>query len=157
MNEILGAIGATLLALLLLAAITPSEKQMQDWQTQTVGVSKQKIFNSSITYLQNRGFNIDKMNANTGFLKTGWSSQYQLKGVWGVVEEAIVGETRSAVTVLITPIKNNNCKVRVNLIAQERVEGSFIWSSGHWKEDPLYYGKNNYNKFFDGLRDVIKR
>lgn len=155
MDELLGIIGVTVLGLIIIATITPTKEELKGWQTQTIQASQDEIFRSAITYLQDRGFTISDTNQNSGFIKTGWASQFQLQGAWGILEEAVSGETRSSVTVVITPIGNYSCEVRVNLVAQNWTEGPFIWSTGHWEQTPLYYGEDDYQRFFQELRQEI--
>ena len=150
MKDIWLWIGIGLLGLLLVAAITPTPVERATWQTKLLPCDKDTAFQASLEYLQDLGYTILNTIPETGFISTAYSSQAQLQGSWGTIENLLIGEHRFAVTIMIRTVAANACNVRVNLIAEEWVSGS-LWSAGHWRQDEIYYDEHDYQKFFDGL------
>ena len=156
MKDIWLWLSVALLAILFVAIITPTSAERAAWQTKVLPCSKEEAFQATIAYIQDIGYVISEVDPNTGFIATAYSSQTQLRGFSGSIERLLMGERRFAVTVLIQPLSSNACKMRANLIAEEWVEGAF-WGAGHWRQDAIYYDKQDYQDFFNGLLRQIQR
>ncbi len=146
--------GLAIIGLLFVAVsvTSPTKAERAAWQTQIFSASKDTIIQASIDYLQNQGYPIGKINKDAGFISTGYASQEQLQGVAvGMLMEALTGEKRFKATVTVLPTSDGQNKVRVKLIAESR--DLFYWSS----QSATYYGKQSYEKFFNGLREKVRQ
>jgi len=150
-TDLLVSVALLVVAVVLLVAIIPSPGERASWQVQAMPVDADSVLTAAISYLQDSGYAIDTIDRDSGFVKTQYASRAQLQGAWGVIADILAGEARYAATVQVTRVTTGSSSVRVNLIAEEWNEGSWF-TTGHWSQDPLAYGRGDYERFFEGLR-----
>lgn len=153
-TELLLSVALLVVAIVVLIVLVPSPEEKASWQYRELAAPTDEILTATISYLQDLGYAIDTIDRDSGFVKTQYAGRGQLQGGLGVIVDILVGEARYAATVQVTTGGAQAAHVRVNLIAEQWNEGSWV-QTGHWSQDSLAYSKADYDKFFDGLRKKL--
>ena len=155
-TDLLLSIAILVVAVALLVVLVPSPEEKASWQHRELAAPADDALTAAVSYLQDLGYAIDTIDRDSGFVKTQYAGRGQLHGAMGVIAGILVGEARYAATVQVSAIGPQASRMRVNLIAEQWSQGSWL-QTGHWSQDPLAYSKADYNRFFDGLTRKLGR
>lgn len=149
-TDLLLSIALLIVAVALLVVLVPSPEEKASWQHRELAAPADDVLTAAVSYLQDLGYAIDTIDRDSGFVKTQYAGRGQLHGAMGVIADILAGEARYAATVQVSAGGPQTSRVRVNLIAEQWNEGSWL-RTGHWSQDSLAYSKVDYDRFFDGL------
>jgi len=153
-SDLLLSIALLVVSAVLVLAITPTPQERASWQVRELTADADSVLTVAVSLLQDAGYAIDTIDRDSGFVKTQYASRAQLQGGWGNIADILVGEARYAATVQVTGTEPGRCSVRLNLIAEQWNEGSWLMT-GHWSQDSLAYDKSDYDEFFRALHQRL--
>lgn len=125
------------------------ESEKEEIMTKTYDVNYDIVFNAVISVLEKKDFIIKKIDKESGIIITDYK-----ENIWKAWQEALVAmEARRMVNARVIKINQNQTKVKLNLIHENRRNNTSVWTKAIYRTDSI----KEWDDYFQKIEMEIKK